>query len=73
MDQVDYLIQPNQYGFRAGRSIAQPIYILRRLFDMHERVGLPFMIIFSLNWEKAFDKVFQHQLFAAMAPLGVRD
>ena len=34
---IDHLLHPNQYGFRAGRSISIPLFLLRRLTEIFER------------------------------------
>ena len=34
---IDHLLHPNQYGFRAGRSISTPLFLLRRLTEIFER------------------------------------
>ncbi len=55
-------IQQTQYGFRAKRSTAQPLYIARRLQDLAEESGENMILVF-LDWEKAFDKVDQQKWY----------
>ena len=51
------------------RSIAQPLFITRRLQDLAEASGDKLFLVF-LDWEKAFDKVDQEKLIEAMQRLG---
>lgn len=40
-------MQETQYGFRAGRSTAQPLYCVRRVLNMLERAGAKGILVFS--------------------------
>ena len=51
-------ITNNQYGFRAARSTAQPIFAMRRLIDIAEAAGDKIILVL-LDWEKAFDSIDQ--------------
>ena len=46
----DSRLRPTQFGFRSGRSVTQPIHILRRLLEVHElpNRGIP-CYIFGLG------------------------
>ena len=43
---IDHRISPYQFGFRAGRSTSTPIFVIRRLLEIHERHGVSFYALF---------------------------
>ena len=53
---LDDRIVPFQYGYRRGRSTAEPIFIARRTQDLAERSGTPLYIL-ALDYSKAFDSI----------------
>jgi ribonuclease P/MRP protein subunit RPP40 len=67
---IDDRIWKLQYGFRGKRSTAQAMFITRRLQDIVERSGEKMTMIF-LDWEKAFDKVFQDELINAVRRMNI--
>ena len=67
---LPYILGPSQYGFRAGHSTADPIYILRRIIAYLERGDGDGILVF-LDWEKVFDKLYQSRLGETMARFGV--
>ena len=69
---MDDRIDPTQFGFRKGRSTAQPIHIYRRIQKIHEEVGLELVTI-PLGWEKALDKTHQGKLLSALRRIGIPD
>ena len=69
-DHVDTRLSPVQYGFRSGRSTSTPLFILRRLFEIHERHGLSFYVLF-LDWAQAFDTVSHRSLSISLTRIGV--
>ena len=69
---LDSRIRPTQFGFRKSRSTTQPIHILRRLLEVHERQPSPFHALF-LDWSKAFDSVTFTAIQSAMTFMGVSD
>ena len=69
-DHIDTRLSPVQYGFRSGRSTSTPLFILRRLFEIHERHGLSFYVLF-LDWAQAFDTVSHRSLSISLARIGV--
>jgi hypothetical protein len=69
-DAMDNRIDPSQFGFRKGKSTAQPIHIYRRIQEIHEEAGLELVTIL-LDWEKAFDKINQRKLVIALRRMGV--
>ena len=69
-DHIDTRLSPVQYGFRSGRSTSTPLFILRRLFEIHERHGLSFYVLF-LDWAQAFDTVSHSSLSISLARIGV--
>ena len=69
---LDSRIRPTQFGFRKSRSTTQPIHILRRLLEVHERQPSPFHVLF-LDWSKAFDSVTFTAIHSAMSFMGISD
>ena len=67
---LDDRIRPTQFGFRKNRSTTQPVHILRRLLEIHERQPSPFHALF-LDWSKAFDSVTFSAIHSALEFLGV--
>ena len=67
---MDTYIDPQQYGFRKAKSTAQPIFIYRRLLEIHEEAGLE-MYTLLLDWEKAFDKVDRERMIIILRRMGV--
>ena len=53
---IDDRISPVQFGFRAGKSTSTPLFVLRRLFELHERHQESFYAL-CLDWSQAFDSV----------------
>ena len=58
---IEEKIWKTQYGFRAKRSTAEALYITRRIQDFYETHGEILFMLF-LDWEKAFDKVYQKKI-----------
>ena len=69
---IDPRIRDSQFGFRRGRSAAQPIHILRRLIETHERQVSPLHVLF-LDWSKAFDSLSFAAIEQSLVRLGVPD
>ena len=69
---LDGRIRPTQFGFRKSRSTTQPIHILRRLLEVHERQPSPLHVLF-LDWSKAFDSVPFAAIRSAMHFFGVSE
>ena len=67
---MDGTLDENQFGFRKGKSTAQPIFILRRTQDTQEEAALECHLLL-FDWEKAFDKVLQDRMTKAIKRLGV--
>ena len=67
---LDSRIRPTQFGFRKNCSTTQPIHVLRRLLEIHERQPSPFHALF-LDWSKAFDSVTFTAIHSAMTFIGV--
>lgn len=51
---LDKHLQQTQYGFRANRSTADALYLIRRIMEYGEKTTNPLMLVL-LDWEKAFD------------------
>ena len=67
-DTIDDRISKRQFGFRKARSTNEPLFGARRLQDYAEATAEQMFIVF-LDWEKAFDKIDQEMLIAAMKRL----
>ena len=67
---IDDRISPVQFGFRAGKSTSTPLFVLRRLLELHERHQESFYALF-LDWSQAFDSVSHVALANALGRLGV--
>ena len=61
-----------QYGFRANKSTANAVHIIRRIQDILERSGTPGMLCL-LGWEKAFDKLNIDALILSLKRYGVHE
>ena len=71
-EKLDENLQKTQYGFRKNKSTSQAIHIIRRVIEAGERHSQQLHVIL-LDWEKAFDKVKQDQLFEAIERMGVSE
>ena len=69
---IDPRIRETQFGFRRGRSTSQPIHILRRIIETHERQDSPLHVLF-VDWAKAFDSVSFSSIEQSLLRLGVPD
>ena len=67
---MDHLIDKNQFGFRKGKSTAQPLFMLRRTQEIQEEAAIEGHLLL-LDWEKAFDKVDQNRMIKAIKRLGL--
>jgi len=68
--EVDQYIQPNQYGFRKGKSTTDAVHAIRRVMEYGEKTGNREILVL-LDWEKAFDKVTHEALFTALERIGI--
>ena len=67
---LDAWLMQTQYGFRKAKSNSQAISVARRLQDMAEKSHCSSTLIL-LDFEKAFDKIFQHKLIETLKRLKV--
>ena len=67
---IDHRISPYQFGFRAGRSTSTPLFVFRRLLELHERHGVSFYALF-LDWAQAFDSVSHGALELSLNRIGL--
>ena len=67
---IDNFLHPNQYGFRAGRSISPPLFLLRRLREIFQRHSTSLYILF-LIWSQAFDSIRHPHLAASLRRYGI--
>eukprot|EP00974_Lingulodinium_polyedra_P132737 11222949-Lingulodinium_polyedra.AAC.1 len=63
---MDHRLRQTQFGFRAGRSTSQPLFVLQRLQEMALDTFSPFYTLF-LDWEKAFDTISHNGIHAPRA------
>ena len=66
---MDVTLDENPFGFRKGKSTAQPLFILRRTQEIQEEAALECHLLLDL--EKAFDKVLQDRMTKAIKRFGV--
>ena len=64
-DHLEDKVWKLQYGFRQKRSTNQALFICRRLQDIAESGGSKLTLLF-LDWEKAFDQIYQDELVNAV-------
>ena len=67
---IELILGETQYGFRSRRSTSEPIYCIRRIIAYLERGDGDGVIMF-LDWEKAFDKLYQSRIWETMHRFGV--
>ena len=66
---LDDRIIPFQFGYRKGRSTAEPIFIARRTQEIAERHGLPLYLL-ALDYSKAFDSIPHDKLVECLNRMG---
>ena len=69
-DHVDPILRSNQAGFRLGRSCAQQIHILRRIFEGFQDYQLPLIVTF-IDFKKTFDSIDRKVMFAVLRHYGI--
>lgn len=69
---LELILGALQFGFRTRHSTTQPIFCLRRIIAYLER-GDGDGLILLIDWEKAFDKIYQSRIWETMARYGVPD
>ena len=62
-----------QYGFRAGRSTVEPVFVIRRLQEMFMAKQDHALHLIFIDWSKAFDKVDPDAIPMAMKKHGCSD
>lgn len=63
-------LRSTQYGFRKGKSTADPIHIARRVQEAFEDKHSHLYYLF-LDWQMAFDRVSHAALLSSLLRLGV--
>ena len=66
---LDDHLDSQQYGFRKAKSTSQPLFIYKRVLEIHEGAGLE-MYTLLLDWEKSFDKVGQERTIIVLKRMG---
>lgn len=69
---IDTELQSTQYGFRKNKSTSQALHCIRRIQENTER-GHTKINLILLDWEKAFDKIYNEKLFEAMERMGYQN
>ena len=69
---IDDKIVPFQYGYRRGKSTAEPIFIARRTQDLAERAGTPLYLL-ALDYSKAFDSIPHDKLLESLRRKGASE
>ena len=68
-DTLDDRIVDFQYGYRRGRSTAEPIFIARRIQELAERHGTQLYML-ALDYSKAFDSIPHEKLLECLTRMG---
>ena len=68
-DCLDDRIVDFQFGYRRGKSTAEPIFIARRIQDIAERHGYP-VYFMALDYSKAFDSIPHSKLTESLTRMG---
>lgn len=63
---AEHHMQVTQYGFRARRCTAQPLFCVWRILNMPERAGAKGIMVF-LDWSKALDRIRHDVLWDSMS------
>ena len=71
-EHVELKLRNNQAGFRAGRSCAQQVHILRRIMEAFQDFQLPLTITF-IDFKKAFDSINREVMFSVLRHYGIPD
>ena len=66
---LDSRIVDFQYGYKQGRSTAEPIFIARRIQEIAERHGLQLFLL-ALDYSKALDSIPHDRLVESLHRLG---
>ena len=68
---VDCKLWPSQFGFRAGRSTLDGIFVVRRLIEAACAHRSGQSSILALDWQKAFDSIHVDSLLDALRRFGI--
>ena len=68
--QHDGYLRPTQYGFRAKRGTAHPLFILRRAMEWSAMTAHPLQLLF-LDWKQAFDSIDHDAMMIALKRFGL--
>ena len=67
--ELDDRIVPFQFGYRRGKSMAEPIFIARRAQEIAERHGTQLYML-ALDYSKAFDSIPHDKLTECLVRMG---
>ena len=70
--ELDCRIVPFQYGYRRGKSTAEPMFIARRAQEIAERHGTQLYLL-ALDYSKAFDSIPHHKLTECLHRMGASE
>jgi len=68
---VESRLRESSYGFRAGRSTTDAIFIAKRLIETALATKDGKLSILLLDWAKAFDRISQEAMLSALARFGI--
>ena len=63
-------LRHTQYGFRADRSTAQPLFILRRAMEWSDQASISLYLLF-LDWKQAFDSIDHNAMLEGLRRFGL--
>ena len=69
---TEEILSESQAGFRPGRSTADQLFSLRQITEKYNEIGKPLYFCY-IDYQKAFDTVWQEGLWSAMRHLGYPD
>ena len=69
---TEEILAESQAGFRPGRSTADQLFSLRQITEKYNEIGKPLYLCY-IDYQKAFDTVWQEGLWSAMRHLGYPD
>ena len=69
---TEEILSESQAGFRPGRSTADQLFSLRQITEKYNEIGKPLYLCY-IDYQKAFDTVWQEGLWSAMRHLGYPD
>ena len=60
------ILSESQAGFTPGRSTVDQLFTLRQITEKYKEGQRPLYLCYDIDYQKAFDTVWQEDLWAAM-------